>query len=97
MGTYNEKIATNPKVELIHVSRDQDKESAEEWAKKEKFPWPTVLPDNFERCGLSAFAGNGVPHYVLLDKDGNKLAEGLQAALAKAEGLSGAKDAKQQP
>ena len=89
MGTYNEKIAPNPKVELIHVSADSDKKSAEEWAKKEKFPWPTVLPEDAKRSGLDKFAGGGVPHYVLIDKEGKQLAEGQGQVLAKVQELTG--------
>lgn len=89
MGTYNEKIATNPKVELIHVSADTDKKDAEEWAKKEKFPWPTVLPDDVKRSGLDKYAGSGVPHYVLIDKDGKQIAEGQGEVLGKVQELTG--------
>jgi hypothetical protein len=79
--TYNNQIANNPKAELIHVSRDSDEDSAEEWAAKEKFPWPTVLPDDGKKSGLMDYAGTAVPRYVLLDPDGKVLAESLSAAL----------------
>lgn len=77
MGKYNDKIAENDKVEMIHISRDRDENAAEAWAAKEKFPWRTVLPDDAQRTGLNDYrTANYVPFYVLVDKDGKPLGTG---------------------
>ena len=88
METYKSEIATNPKVELIHISRDQNEDAAEEWARELGFPWPTILPDDMQRTGLDKYYGGGVPTYVMVDKDGNEVAKGLAAALQKARELA---------
>ena len=49
MKQYNEEIATNPAVEMIHASLDRDKKAAESWAAKEGFPWPTVMMDKIDQ------------------------------------------------
>ena len=54
------------------------------WAVKEKFPWVTVLasvPEWKKNFSFMKYKKRGVPQYVLVDKDGNKLAEGLAQAL----------------
>ena len=62
---------------MIHVSLDQDLESASEWAAANQFPWPTVLPDDVEPSGLNQFKnGNFVPDYSLVRADGKKIGSG---------------------
>lgn len=87
MESYKKHIATNPKVELVHVSYDNEDKAAADWAKKEGFPWPTVLRSQAEASGLEAFAGDFVPEYVLLDKDGKVLARGKDEAFVKIAAL----------
>ena len=87
MATYNSTIANNDKVELIHVSLDEDRASATKWAKSVKFPWPTVLPKKQRSSGLMKYAGRGVPHYVLIDKEGKKITEGKHASFEKIKTL----------
>ncbi len=83
MKTYNEKIATNDAVELIHLSFDKDKDAAKAWAKKNEFPWPTVLSDKAKKTGLNKYSTKFIPGYVLIDGDGNQLATGKPQCLAK--------------
>lgn len=71
--TYNDKIGTNPAVEMIHLSRDDDKGDALNWAKKEKFPWPTIMQDDTSSF-FSKHFGGAVPTFVLIDCDGKVLA-----------------------
>lgn len=70
------------------ASADRDAKAALGWAKQHTFPWPTVLIDNVPKSGLGKYQANFVPHYVLIDKSGKKLAEGKAAALAKAMELT---------
>jgi predicted AlkP superfamily phosphohydrolase/phosphomutase len=85
--SFNEKIATNDKVEFIHYSLDRTTEAALKWAKKESFPWAHVLVDKHEESGLKKYAKKFVPYYMLVDKDGQILAEGHQAVFAMVDDL----------
>lgn len=89
MEKYNEKIADNPKVAMIHVSQDRDEKAAVDWAAKEGFPWLSVLPGDVERSDLGVYhTKRVVPFYALVDGEGNELATGSAAVFAKAEELS---------
>ncbi len=83
MKQYKSEVADNPKVELVHVSLDNDEKAAEAWAGKEGFPWPTVMRADMASSGLDAFAPQGIPNYKLIDKDGNVVAEGKGAVFQK--------------
>ncbi|MAS93813.1 MAG: hypothetical protein CMO55_11530 [Verrucomicrobiales bacterium] len=88
MESYTKEIAENPKVALIHVSHDSDEDSAEDWAVKEKFPWLTVLPGDRVADDLMEFkVKNVVPHYILVNAEGEMLAEGKSEVLSKANSL----------
>jgi Thioredoxin-like len=89
---YKEAIANNPKVEFIHVSQDSSEDAAEEWAATAAFPWLTVIPGDVERSDLLEFkTANSVPHYVMLDAAGNKVANSSAEVFSKiAELASGA-------
>ena len=80
--SYNEKIAGNEQVELIHFSYDESDADALKWAKKEKLPWPTVLKDKQEATDLEKFAGDFVPEYLLISKDGKVVAKGKDECFA---------------
>ncbi|GHC57111.1 hypothetical protein [Roseibacillus persicicus] len=90
MEKYKKHIADLPNVEFIHISLengDDGAEKAEKWAAKESFPWLTVLPEDAEKSGLSAYkTTNSVPEYHLIDGDGNTVVAGTHvgdAAFAK--------------
>ena len=84
MKSYNKEIASNDKVEMIHISRDNDEKAALAWAKKAKFPWPTLSKkDSSKEKFLMSHYGGGVPTYVLVDIDGKRLATGKAAIWAK--------------
>ena len=92
MEKYKTNIAGNSKVEFIHISQDQSEDAAEEWAAKEGFPWLTVLPKDVERSKLLEFkTTNSVPHYVMVDREGNLLANSSSEVFAKIDELTGAK------
>lgn len=86
MKSYKEQVATNPAVDMIHLSRDSDDGAALDWAKKESFPWPHIMKDDVEEFFLKHYGG-GVPTYVLIDREGNKLATGKGACFAKLDSL----------
>lgn len=67
---YNQHIASNPLVEMIHVSMDSDIESATKWAAQESFPWLTVLPEAQEDGLMSLNPDKGAPEYLLMSAEG---------------------------
>ena len=88
MEKYNKYVADSSNIEFVHISLDSDKDAAEEWAAKEKFPWLTVLPKNVKRSGLrEAYkTTNSVPEYHLVDSNGKTIVAGTpsgEAAFAK--------------
>ena len=81
---YTKSIAKNPKVAFIHISQDQQDADAEKWATKEKFPWLTVLPGNFEGSGLLKYYTEPVvPFYTMVDGKGKEVAQGADAIFKK--------------
>jgi hypothetical protein len=74
---YKKHIADNPDVEMVHVSLDKSEDPAEEWAAKEGFPWPTILPDKVDRSEMRDYKTTGfVPEYHLIDADGKTVVAG---------------------
>ncbi len=77
MKQYNEIVANNPKVEMIHVSLDQNKSAAEGWAVGDQFPWYTVLPSEVQSSGFDRFKSTRyVPEYALLTANGDRIGSG---------------------
>lgn len=77
MEKYNDKFSKMGNVELVLVSGDEDVSAATAWAKKESFPWPTVLNADIEKTFIKDIKTSGVPTYILVDRDGNELVRGL--------------------
>jgi len=83
---YRKQIVPNTKVELIHVSLDDEEEEATKWALEGKFPWPTVLAEHYEETGLNeygAFAGES----FLVDSAGKIVTKDEKEAFAKISAL----------
>lgn len=89
MAAYNKDIADNDKVEFIHVSMDDSKKDALNWAVNAKLPWLHVLKTKARGAGVMKFAkGSGVPQYYLIDKNGAVLATNERDAFAKISALA---------
>jgi len=87
--SYTEWIENNPKVEFVHISLDRDGSAAARWASGAGFPWLTVLFRDSGRSGLLQYrTADSVPYFVLVDADGNSVANGASAAFAKISELS---------
>ncbi|MGJ8657727.1 MAG: TlpA family protein disulfide reductase [Akkermansiaceae bacterium] len=86
--SYNTKISTNDKVELVWCTRDDDESAAAGWAKSESFPWPTIMKDDTKKANLAQFIPRGIPAYILVDKEGNQLATGKSACMEKISELT---------
>ena len=81
---YKKSIAKNAKVAFVHVSQDYETKDAEKWAAKEKFPWLTVLPENYQGSGLRDYYTEAiVPFYTMVDAQGEEVARGAEAIFAK--------------
>lgn len=81
---YKKSIEKNDKVAFVHVSQDYESKDAEKWAAKEKFPWLTVLPENYQGSGLRGYYAEAiVPFYTMLDAEGKEVARGADAIFAK--------------
>ena len=87
MEKYKTKIASNPAIEMIHGALEPEA-AALIWAKKEAFPWPTVMDQDLEKAGLEQYASTFVPGYILIDKNGKKLAENAENVFAKIDALT---------
>jgi len=73
---YNKYIAGNPKAALIFFSLDRSKDAAEKWAAKVGMPWLTVLQEDIVKSKLNQYSPRAVPTWILIDKDGEKIATG---------------------
>lgn len=91
MKSYKEKIAPVSNVELVMMSYDKTKEAALTWAKKESFPWPTVLGDDKAKVAFGDAEVLGVPTYILFDKHGKELMRGKENIFKKLEELKASK------
>jgi len=81
--SYNANIANNPKAELILLSRDRSEDAATAWAKKENMPWPTLMKEDTDSTFLKPYGLRYLPTYILVDRNGKKIATGKEAAFAK--------------
>ncbi|NWK57458.1 hypothetical protein HW115_17710 [Verrucomicrobiaceae bacterium N1E253] len=88
MEYYNKSIADNDKVEFLHVSQDDSRRDALNWARSAKFPWLTVLSSKSKTSGLAKY-DSGTPSYILIDKDGNVLASDEKKCIKKIKELTG--------
>ncbi len=70
-------------VELVMMSYDQSSKEALEWAKKESFPWPTVLDKDKGAVHFGSVEVRGIPTYILFDKGGKEIAKGKEVIFKK--------------
>lgn len=70
-------------VELIMMSYDQSSKKALEWAKKEAFPWPTILGKDKGAIHFGSAEVRGIPTYILFDKEGKEIAKGKEVIFKK--------------
>lgn len=90
MEKYNSDIAGMDNLELVQISVDKNPAAAITWAKKESFPWPTVLIGDRATGFLADIKTNAVPTYVLIDNKGKEILRGHGSGpiLKKAKELS---------
>lgn len=80
--SYNEKIAPLKNVELVMMSYDKSSDDALAWAKKESFPWPTVLGEDKAKVHFGSVKILTVPTYILFNKEGTVITKGKEKIFA---------------
>jgi len=81
---YQSKIADNPEIVWIQISRDNREGDASKWAKDAGLPWLTVLPTNVGRSKLMEYRTvDATPFYTLLNTEGTALATGAEEVFSK--------------
>jgi len=81
---YQSKIADNPEIVWIQISRDNREGDASKWAKDAGLPWLTVLPTNVGRSKLMEYRTvDATPVYTLLNNEGAALATGAEEVFSK--------------
>jgi len=74
---YKNNISfAKPKVEIIFISRDNDKKSMENYMLKGNMPWPALRYTDPKREQLiEKYGGNGTPCLVLVDRSGKVISD----------------------
>ncbi|MFC4993888.1 TlpA family protein disulfide reductase [Rubritalea tangerina] len=85
MKSYNDKITKMDNVELVMMSYDRTDKAALDWAKKESFPWPTVLGQDKDAVHFGSVEILGVPTYILFNADGDIVTRGKDDIFKKLE------------
>jgi nucleoredoxin len=77
---YNRFKPAHPNFELIFVSDDHDEASMLDYMKEMSMPWPALDYEyvKHDGSGIEKYAGDGIPDLVLIDSDGNLLADSYQ-------------------
>lgn len=84
MEYYNESIASNKEVEVIHYNLDQSEKAMDNFMVDFEFPWPAIAYSKRERVKIAnEVKENFVPCYVLVDAQGEVVAKGMSAAKKK--------------
>ena len=79
---YKRDFKKNPELELIHISADKNNEDALKWAKEVKAPFPVMLPeDKISHEILNQRSSGGIPHMVIVNAEGKKIASDHPAKL----------------
>ena len=71
---------------MLHVSLEPEV-PALKWAKKAGFTWNHIMQVDAKKLDLFKLYEGYVPRYVLVDKDGKVLAEGIKKSKAKINSL----------
>ena len=77
---YNNAIDHHDNIEIIFVSSDQNEEKMEQYMKKADMRWLALDFDKKENKSskkLTGFVGQGIPHLVVVDKNGKVLSDSV--------------------
>jgi thiol-disulfide isomerase/thioredoxin len=62
--------------EVILVGADKTEENMKAYMTHHKMPWYGINHSERPQAGMKQFAGGGIPHLMLIDKEGNILGRG---------------------
>ena len=77
---YNEAIGHHDNIEVIFVSSDQNEDKMEGYMKKAGMRWLALdfdKKDNKSSKKLTGYVGRGIPHLVVVDKNGKVLLDSV--------------------
>ncbi|MGC6455656.1 MAG: thioredoxin-like domain-containing protein [Coraliomargaritaceae bacterium] len=77
---YNEAIGHHDNIEIIFVSSDQDEDKMESYMEKTDMRWLALdfdKKDNKSSKELTGYVGRGIPHLVVIDKNGKILSDSV--------------------
>ena len=77
---YNEAIGHHDNIEVIFVSSDQNEDKMEAYMKKAGMRWLALdfdKKDNKSSKKLTGYVGRGIPHLVVVDKNGKVLLDSV--------------------
>lgn len=81
-----EKMKKDGKVELILMSADKDKDSAEAFVKDNKASFPVIMGTDAKLSKVVGYKkASGIPNAIIVDKEGNVIKEGHGAIVKKWE------------
>ena len=86
---YYNKHAKTDNFDLIFYTSDRSEKASEKYMQDYKMPWPTVKFSKMKYVDLDQFSSTGIPHLVLIDKEGKVLAKGQSVTLRKMDELMG--------
>jgi nucleoredoxin len=72
---YNKTRGKHENFELVYVSSDSNEEAQGKYMIDYKMPWPAVDYDDVKDKMVRKYAGSGIPCLVVVDRDGNVLAD----------------------
>ena len=77
---YNSFKPAHHNFEVIFVSDDRDEASMLQYMRETSMPWPALKYEFItnDRTGIDQYAGEGIPDLVMVDSDGNLLADSYQ-------------------
>lgn len=75
---YNDTKKTNPNFEIVFVSHDYTKEDMEKYMTELQMPWLAVDFSHAKTTKLHQYEGDGIPCLVIVDPQGNVLADSYQ-------------------
>lgn len=75
VDVYN-KLGGGERFEVILISADRSEEKMNAYMKDMNMPWYGIAYDQRKGTGVSQFAAGGIPHLMLIDKDGKILGRG---------------------
>jgi nucleoredoxin len=70
----------HPNFELIFVNDDRSEDAMTDYMKADAMSWPAVRFDDIDDSGAKKYMGPGIPDLVLVDENGNVLADSFNGS-----------------